>query len=104
MLTFWVIPSEARIPPATAPAFVSELIDAVSGVPGVQSVSVDGGAPLAGTASSDPLHRGSPGAAPVGSAAGAAPLHRARTISPRLAFPSGGAGCSRDRMSTARRA
>jgi putative ABC transport system permease protein len=52
VLTFWVIPSEARIPPATAPAFVSRLIDAVSRVPGVRSVSVDGGAPLAGTANS----------------------------------------------------
>ena len=52
VLTFWVIPSEARIPPATAPSFVSKLIDVVSRVPGVQSVSVDGGAPLAGTANS----------------------------------------------------
>lgn len=52
VLTFWVIPSEARIPPATAPAFVSRLIEAVSRVPGVRSVSVDGGAPLAGTANS----------------------------------------------------
>ena len=52
VLTFWVIPSEARVPPATAPAFVSRLIEALSRVPGVQSVSVDGGAPLAGSASS----------------------------------------------------
>lgn len=52
VLTFWVIPSEARIPPAAAPAFVSRLIDAVEKVPGVRSVTVDGGAPLAGTARS----------------------------------------------------
>ncbi len=52
VLTFWVIPSEARIPPAAAPAFVSRLLDAVARVPGVVSASVDGGAPLAGTASS----------------------------------------------------
>jgi putative ABC transport system permease protein len=52
VLTFWVIPSEARVPPATAPAFVARLLDAVTRVPGVQSASVDGGAPLSGTASS----------------------------------------------------
>jgi putative ABC transport system permease protein len=52
VLTFWVIPSEARIPPATAPAFVSRLLGAVARVPGVRSATVDGGAPLAGTASS----------------------------------------------------
>lgn len=51
VLTFWVIPSEARIPPARAPAFVTRLLDAVSRVPGVVSASVDGGAPLAGSAS-----------------------------------------------------
>lgn len=52
VLTFWVIPSEARIPPATAPLFISRLIESISSVPGVRSVSVDGGAPMAGTASS----------------------------------------------------
>lgn len=51
VLTFWVIPSEARTPPATAPAFISRVLDAVGAVPGVQSVTVDGGAPLAGSAS-----------------------------------------------------
>jgi putative ABC transport system permease protein len=52
VLTFWVIPSEARIPPATAPAFIARLLDALARVPGVQSASVDGGGPLSGTASS----------------------------------------------------
>jgi putative ABC transport system permease protein len=52
LLTFWVIPSEARVPPATAPAFVAKLIASISAVPGVRSVSVDGGAPMAGSASS----------------------------------------------------
>lgn len=51
VLTFWVIPSEARIPADAAPAFVSRILGAVASVPGVRSVSVDGGAPLAGTAS-----------------------------------------------------
>ena len=52
VLTFWVVPSEARIPPATAPAFVSRLLEAVARVPGVQSATVDGGGPVSGTASS----------------------------------------------------
>jgi putative ABC transport system permease protein len=60
VLTFWVIPSEARIPPATAPTFVSRLIESVSQVPGVRSVSVDGGAPLAGTANSTLFIAGRP--------------------------------------------
>jgi predicted permease len=52
LLTFWVIPSEARVPPATAPVFVSKLLASISTAPGVQSVSVDGGAPMAGSATS----------------------------------------------------
>ena len=52
VLTFWVVPSEARIPPATAPAFVSRLLEAVARVPGVQSATVDGGGPVSGTANS----------------------------------------------------
>jgi putative ABC transport system permease protein len=68
VLTFWVIPSEARFPPATAPAFVVRLLDAVSRVPGVQSATVDGGGPLSGTASStlyiDGRPRPAPGQAP----------------------------------------
>jgi putative ABC transport system permease protein len=60
VLTFWVIPSEARIPPATAPAFVARLLDAVSRVPGVQSATVDGGGPLSGTASSTLYVEGRP--------------------------------------------
>ncbi|HSA56441.1 MAG TPA: ABC transporter permease [Gemmatimonadaceae bacterium] len=51
VLTFWVIPSEARVPPPAAPAFVTKLLAAVARVPGVVSASVDGGAPLAGSAS-----------------------------------------------------
>jgi putative ABC transport system permease protein len=64
VLTFWVIPSEARVPPAAAPAFVSRLIDAVARVPGVRSVSVDGGAPMAGTANSTLYIQGRPAPAP----------------------------------------
>ena len=64
VLTFWVIPSEARVPPATAPVFVSKLIESISAVPGVQSVSVDGGAPMAGSASSTLYVGGRPAPAP----------------------------------------
>lgn len=60
VLTFWVIPSEARVPPATAPAFIAQLVDAVSRVPGAQSVTVDGGAPLAGSASTTLFISGRP--------------------------------------------
>jgi putative ABC transport system permease protein len=60
VLTFWVIPSEARVPPAVAPAFVSRLVDAVGSVPGVASVTVDGGGPLSGSASSSLFIAGKP--------------------------------------------
>jgi predicted permease len=52
VLTFWLIPSEARVPPADAPAFVTRVLEAVARVPAVRSASVDGGAPLSGTANS----------------------------------------------------
>jgi putative ABC transport system permease protein len=64
VLTFWVIPSEARVPPATAPVFVSRLIESISAVPGVQSVSVDGGAPMAGSANSTLYVAGRPAPGP----------------------------------------
>jgi predicted permease len=52
VLTFQVRPAEARVPPAAAPAFVRSVLDAVTSVPGVQAATVDGGAPLSGSASS----------------------------------------------------
>ncbi|MBI3982930.1 MAG: ABC transporter permease [Gemmatimonadetes bacterium] len=67
VLTFWVIPPEASLPPGTAPAFVTRLLDAVSAVPGVLSATVDGGAPLAGTARSTLYIQGRP-APPLGQA------------------------------------
>ena len=60
VLTFWVIPSEARVPPDKAPVFVSRLLEAVGRVPGVRSVTVDGGAPLAGSATSTLFIAGRP--------------------------------------------
>ncbi len=50
VLTFWLVPSEARVPPAAAPAYVARMLDALHRIPGVVSASVDGGGPLAGTA------------------------------------------------------
>ena len=60
VLSFWVVPSEARVPPAIAPAFVSRLVERLQRVPGVESVSVDGGAPLSGSASSTLFIEGQP--------------------------------------------
>jgi predicted permease len=64
VLTFWVIPSEVRVPPASAPAFVGRLLDAVRRIPGVVSASVDGGAPLSGTARSVLYMEGRPAPPP----------------------------------------
>ncbi|MDQ3949080.1 MAG: ABC transporter permease, partial [Gemmatimonadota bacterium] len=67
VLTFWVVPSEVKVPPATAPGFVTRLLEAVSRIPGVTSATVDGGAPVSGSASSV-LHivgRASPARPPV---------------------------------------
>jgi predicted permease len=52
VLTFTLMPSEVSVPPASAPAFIEQMLGAISAVPGVLSASVDGGAPLAGSASS----------------------------------------------------
>jgi putative ABC transport system permease protein len=60
VLTFWVIPSEARVPPPAAPAFLARLVSALEQVPGVVSVGVDGGAPLNGSATSTLLIEGRP--------------------------------------------
>ncbi|MGH6960880.1 MAG: ABC transporter permease, partial [Dongiaceae bacterium] len=60
VLTFWLIPSEVRVPPAAAPAFVARVLEAVARVPGVQSATVDGGAPLSGTATSTLYMEGRP--------------------------------------------
>jgi predicted permease len=64
VLTFWIIPPEARVPPSAGPAFVSRVLDAVTNVPGVTAASVDGGAPMAGTANSTLFIEGRPTPAP----------------------------------------
>ncbi|MCC6931274.1 MAG: ABC transporter permease [Gemmatimonadaceae bacterium] len=50
VLTFELQPSEVRIPPAAAPGFIDQVLDEVRRIPGVVAASVDGGAPLAGSA------------------------------------------------------
>jgi putative ABC transport system permease protein len=60
LLTFWVRPSEVLVPPSAAPQFVSKVVGAVSAVPGVVAVSVDGGMPLSGSASSTLIVMGRP--------------------------------------------
>lgn len=64
VLTFWVRPSEARIPPQQAPAFVSRILASVAAVPGVEAVSVDGGAPVSGSARSTLIIGSRPPATP----------------------------------------
>ena len=60
VLTFWVRPSEVLVPPSAAPRFVSQVVGAVSAIPGVVAVSVDGGMPLSGSASSTLIVMGRP--------------------------------------------
>lgn len=64
VLTFWLRPSEARVPPEQAPAFLSRILAAISAVPGVEAVSVDGGAPVSGSARSTLIIDSHPPATP----------------------------------------
>lgn len=50
VLTFWLRPPEARVPPAAAPAFITKILHAIENVPGVVAATVDGGAPANGSA------------------------------------------------------
>ncbi|HSL71651.1 MAG TPA: ADOP family duplicated permease [Longimicrobiales bacterium] len=52
VLTFWVRPSEVRVPVDAAPAFIRRVLREIASVPGVVAASVDGGAPVSGTARS----------------------------------------------------
>jgi putative ABC transport system permease protein len=52
VLTFWIRPSEASLPTDSAPAFLSRLLASIGSVPGVEAATVDGGAPVSGSASS----------------------------------------------------
>lgn len=52
VLTFLVRPPDARVPPEQAPAYVDRMLQAITAIPGVASATVDGGAPVSGTARS----------------------------------------------------
>ena len=52
VLTFWLRPPDVKVPPADAPRFISNVLDAITRVPGVLAATVDGGAPLSGSARS----------------------------------------------------
>lgn len=53
VLTFELHPPESRVPPEAAPRFIDGVLESVGTVPGVLAASVDGGAPLAGSASAE---------------------------------------------------
>ena len=52
VLTFTIQPSETRVPVRDGPAYVRRMLAAITTVPGVVSATVDGGAPVSGTARS----------------------------------------------------
>lgn len=64
VLTFWLRPSEVRVPVSAAPAFVAKILEAIERVPGVEAVTVDGGAPVSGTARSTLFIQGRPAPPP----------------------------------------
>lgn len=52
VLTFLIRPAEARVPIAAAPAYIDRMLATITALPGVVSATVDGGAPVSGTARS----------------------------------------------------
>jgi putative ABC transport system permease protein len=56
VLTFVLRPSEVRVPPAAAPAFLSRVLAAIHLVPGVEAATVDGCAPLSTVCANTVLH------------------------------------------------
>jgi putative ABC transport system permease protein len=56
VLTFVLRPSEVRVPPAAAPAFLTRVLAAVRRVPGVEAATVDGCAPLSTVCANTTLH------------------------------------------------
>jgi putative ABC transport system permease protein len=64
VLTFWLRPSDVTVPVAAAPAFIGKVLEAIERVPGVEAASVDGGAPVSGTARSTLFIQGRPAPPP----------------------------------------
>ncbi|MGQ0650056.1 MAG: ABC transporter permease [Gemmatimonadaceae bacterium] len=52
VLSFSLMPSDVRVPTDQAPAFIARMLEAIQAVPGVVTATVDGGAPVSGTARS----------------------------------------------------
>jgi len=63
VVTFSLAPPEARVTTERAPAYVAGMLAAIRAVPGVTSASVDGGAPVSGTARGSLQIVGRPGLA-----------------------------------------
>ncbi|HSB52854.1 MAG TPA: ABC transporter permease, partial [Gemmatimonadales bacterium] len=64
VLSFWIRPSESRVPTDQAPAFVARVLSAIEALPGVEAATVDGGGPLSGSARSTLIIAGHPPARP----------------------------------------
>lgn len=60
MLTFDLRVGDARVPVEKAPAFISSVLETLNAIPGVVSTTVDGGAPVSGSASSTLIIVGRP--------------------------------------------
>jgi predicted permease len=56
LLTFQLRPSETKYPPGAAPAFIARVLEEIERVPGVQTATVDGCAPLSVQCASAALH------------------------------------------------
>lgn len=65
VLTFWIRPPEARVPPEQAPEFIERVLAGIAEVPGVEAVTVDGGAPVSGSARSTLIIADRPPVAPA---------------------------------------
>ncbi|MGH7467823.1 MAG: ABC transporter permease [Longimicrobiales bacterium] len=60
VLTFWLRPNEVQIPAEAAPAFIARMLEAIARAPGVVAATVDGGAPVSGSARSSLFIAGRP--------------------------------------------
>ncbi|MGV3707306.1 MAG: ABC transporter permease [Gemmatimonas sp.] len=64
VLSFDFRVTDARVPPDEAPAYITRMLDRLTAIPGVVSATVDGGAPVSGSASSTLIIAGRPEVAP----------------------------------------
>jgi predicted permease len=64
VLTFDFRVTDAKVPPEEAPAYITRMLDRLTAIPGIVSATVDGGAPVSGSASSTLIVAGRPEVAP----------------------------------------